>query len=1117
VLIFVGYTIQSQTISTDFRKKNIDVKKDTIQIDSVAINPQKFKILDHLKNDIPALEYQIDFSNAVLIINSKKYSNITVEYFRIPDFITKTYTPFDEKLILQSNTNQGQLYSLTTNKKVSDLKLFDGLQTRGFISRGITSGNNQNAVTNSALDLEISGKLSQNVTLRANIFDTNIPIQENGVSQNLTDFDRIFIEMFTDNWRVKAGDLSLKNTETYFLPFQKQVSGLEVEANISNNLKVATSGAVVRGKFNNFKFVGVEGNQGPYKLFGANNEAVILIIEGSENVFVNGIKIKAGENEDYTVNYNLGEIKFNTTYPITNDMRITVEFQYAERNYTRFVTYNKTEYENDKFNIAGYFYSENDAKNQPLQQSLSTKQQQILANAGNNIDAMVSESAFLDAFNENKILYKKITNGNDEFFEYSTNPDDELFTVTFTNVGINNGDYSIQETTAIGTIFEYVGVNLGEYNPIVRLIAPTKSQFFVVKSGYNPSEKTNINTEVAISNIDENLFSSIDNDENKALAVKVGLEQILIDKKWKLSTNINHEYAHKNFRSLQRWESIEFNRDWNILDNNATKNYFQSGLSLSSKKGDFVTYQFNNLTYDNSFKGTKHELKSRINANKTSFFLDGSFLSNTSNLEDNSFFRAKAKAEHSLKKSWFGGILNFETNLREDVNTNQFINTSHRFKDYEAYFGVGDSTAVFAKIGFNYRNNDSIKRNEFTEINNRKTFYINSKLIKNKNTNLSVFANYRITKNNFTDDEKALNSRVVFNQKLFDNLVNLGTVYETSSGNVARQDFVYVQTEPGLGFYTWIDYNNDGVKDFNEFEIALFQDQANYLRLPKPNLRFIATQRAKWSQSITLNPRKWSQEKGFKKLISHFYNQSFLSVENEQERSENSFQLNPFDFNENSLIALNLNIRNSLYYNKDLQKNSVTFTYGNSQLKQQYFIGNQENNIKLHQLEYAHKFASFWLIDVLAKTSKNSLETENFINRNFEVDANEINPKISFLYNENNRFSAFYHFKKKENQLEDFEVLNQQKFGVEYFYISKDKNQISANVNVFLNDFTGNTNTPVAYQMLEGLQAGQNYTWNLLFNRKLNSFLNLNLSYLGRKSKNSRAIHTGSVQLRASF
>jgi hypothetical protein len=60
-------------------------------------------------------------------------------------------------------------------------------------------------------------------------------------------------------------------------------------------------------------------------------------------------------------------------------------------------------------------------------------------------------------------------------------------------------------------------------------------------------------------------------------------------------------------------------------------------------------------------------------------------------------------------------------------------------------------------------------------------------------------------------------------------------------------------------------------------------------------------------------------------------------------------------------------------------------------------------------------------------------------------------------------------------------------------------------------------NTPVAYQMLEGLQAGKNYTWNLLFNRKLNSFLNLNINYLGRKSKNSKTIHTGKIQLKALF
>ena len=1117
MVLLIGISVQSQTISSEFRTKTLEVKKDTIQLDSVPINPQKFKLFDSFKNKIPTFEYTIDFNKAIVIVNSKKYPKITVEYFVFPEFLTKIYSPFEESRIIPNSTNDGVLYSLTTNKKQSEITLFEGLQTRGFITRGITSGNNQNAVTNASLDLEISGKLSENTSLRAKIFDTNIPIQQNGYSQNLTDFDRIFIEMYSKNWRVKAGDIALENTESLFMPINKQISGLQVAANINENFIVGASGAVVRGKFNNFRFTAVEGNQGPYKLFGANNEAVILIIEGSERVFVNGILIKRGENKDYVINYNLGEIIFNTTFPITNDMRIVVEFQYAERNYTRFVTFEEASYKSEKFAISGFFYSENDAKNQPLQQSLTNEQKEILANAGNNTNEMIAESAFIDTFDDNKILYKKTLQGATEIFEYSTNPSDELYFVSFTNVGQNKGDYQLDRTTAIGSIFVFVGVNQGDFSPIVRLIPPNKMQAFVVKSDFAPSEKTQLNTEIAVSNNDKNLFSSIDDNENVAVAATVGWKQTYMDKNWQLKSNLKHQFVQRNFQTIQRWEPIEFNREWNILTNLTTKNFFQSEILLQKKEQHLLLYKYENLQYTDAFKGNKNEIQAKFNLKNTTFSGKGSFLTNTSTLEDNSFYVAKAQLEHRFQKSWIGSFVNFENNSRKNINTNEFVNTSHRFKEYEGYVGIGDTTSIFGKFGMNYRTNDSIKSNQFAEINNRKTFYVDSKLIKNKNTNLSIFANYRITENSFTEDEKTLNSRVVFSQKLFDNFINLSTIYETSSGNVARQDFVYVKTEPGLGFYTWIDYNNDGIQDFNEFEIAQFQDQAEYLRLPKPNLRFLATQRASIKQTLSLNPKNWAVKSGLKKLISHFYNSTFLTAENEQERSGNTFQLNPFDINSDALIGLNYNFKNSLFYHKDLQNHSVTFTYGDSRLKQQYLIGNQENSISIHQLDYAHKFANFWLIDLTGKLTNNDLTTENFDDRNYEINSYEIEPKISFLYSQNNRFSAFYHFKNKQNNIQNLEQLQQQKFGLEYFYIGENSNQISANVTMFLNDFTGSANSPVAYQMLEGLQAGKNYTWDVLFNKKLNSFLNLQLNYLGRKSENSKTIHTGNVQLRAVF
>ena len=1117
LLFFVGYFANAQSLSSDFRSKKFIVTQDTIKFDSVPINPQKFKVITSQQRILYPTEYQILYNEAILIINSKKYQEITIEYFRFPDFITKTYSPFDKRLIIPNESNTGVLYSLTTNKEATELKLFDGLKTSGFINRGVTSGNNQSTVTNSSMDIKIEGKLSDKVSIRANIFDTNIPLQENGYSQSITDFDRIFIELYNKDWRVKAGDVSLKNDKSYFISFEKQVAGLEVEANVSKKTTVAASGAVVRGQFTSYNFIGVEGNQGPYKIFGPNNEPNFVIIAGSEKVFVNGSQIKRGIDDDYMIDYNIGEIRFNTTFPVTNDMRVRIEFQFSNRNYTRFVSYEKAEYKSDKFQLSGYFFNENDVKNQPIQLSLTDEQKQILAEAGNNVDLMVAESAFPDVFDANRILYKKVLIGTQEVFQYSTNENDELFTVTFTNVGANQGDYNLSQTLANGNVFEYVGPNLGNYNPIVQLIAPSKLQVAVVNSIYNPTEKTAISAELAFSNSDQNLFSSIDNNQNKGAATKFNWEQTLVDKKWKLITDVDYLFIHENFNTIQRFQAVEFNRDWNLVNPTGNQQQIGLGLTLKNKKDHFLTYSFQQLKFSDNFTGNRHLLAAKMEFGKTSFYTNSSFLSNDSEIQDNTFLRLKGGVEHHFSKSWLGGFVNIESNDGNIKTTQEAILTNHRFKEYEAYLGVGDTTKVYAKVGFNYRNNDSIRSNAFAEINNRKTYYLDSKLIQTERTNLSLYANYRQTENAFLENKKALNSRIIYNQRFFKNFITLGTRYETSSGNVAQQDFIYIEVEPGQGFYTWIDYNNNGIQEFDEFEIAEFQDQANYLRVPLPNLRFIATQSAKLNQSITLNPSQWSNKKGIKKLLSHFYNQSFLSINNEQERIGNSFNLNPFDLSENEQISLNFNFRNSIYYNRGLQKYSATYTFANSENKQQYLIGSQDTDTQFHQVDFQHKIGKFWLVDLLGKLSENNLETENFDNRNYQIDALELQPKISYVLNSDNRFSAFYHFKNKENNLLNFEKLKQQKIGVEYFYSGKEKSQFNINFTAFFNDFEGNTNSPVGYQMLEGLQEGTNYTWTFLWNQKLNSFLNLNLNYRGRKSQNSKTIHTGSINLRAVF
>jgi hypothetical protein len=67
---------------------------------------------------------------------------------------------------------------------------------------GVTVGN-QNSVLNSNLDLN-HGKLSDKVSIRASLQDSNIPLQDGGYSQQLDQFDNIFIEIFSDRWDIRA-------------------------------------------------------------------------------------------------------------------------------------------------------------------------------------------------------------------------------------------------------------------------------------------------------------------------------------------------------------------------------------------------------------------------------------------------------------------------------------------------------------------------------------------------------------------------------------------------------------------------------------------------------------------------------------------------------------------------------------------------------------------------------------------------------------------------------------------------------------------------------------------------------------------------------------------------
>lgn len=1128
-LFLIGFVsgLSAQEIKSPYKNKKIAVLKDTIQIDSVSINKSFFKLQDLLGNDIDTTYYKVDFQKSILVFrnNFKTEDSLSIRYFSYPEYLTKEYSIYDDSRVVSNEAGTGNLYKVSRDP-ISTFKPFDGLNTSGSITRGITVGNNQNSVVNSNLDLQITGKISDKVSLRASIQDSNIPLQEGGYSQKLDEFDQIFIELFAEKWNIRAGDLFLENRQSRFLNFNKKVQGLSANFTFGTPEKktnVFASAALVRGQYAKSTFVGQEGNQGPYKLQGPNGELYILVISGSERVFVNGILLTRGENKDYTIDYNAGEIIFTSLFPINSEMRINVEYQYSDRNYTRFVTYAGATHEEEKWSIGGYLYSENDVKNQPLQQNLSAEQVAILKEAGNDSSLMTAPSAYVDSYSENKILYKKVLIGGIEIFEFSNNEEDELYNVRYTLVGANQGNYIISNSAAVGRIYQYVaplnGILQGNYEPIVRLVAPTKIQIATLMGKYKPSDKTLVDFEFGISNNDLNLFSTIDDSENSGVAGRIYAKQRLLSKKWEIDAFANYQFVQKEFKTIERLFTIEFDRDWNLTNPLGNQSLLITGANFNLPGKGSAKYQLEKLDFSESFSGTRHVVDGLFRFKNLMLQNSGSILKSDSNYSESTFIRNQSQARYHFKKNWVGGSFRLEDNEEKLKETNQFSALSQRFHEFGAFVGRGDSTKVYVELGYLQRSNDSLVNGLIQKVNTSNSYYLKSRLLKTEKSDLSLFVNYRNLK--FEDparkNEPSLNSRLLYNDRYFDQLIQVTTAYETTSGTIPQQEFTYLKVEPGQGIYIWIDYNNNGIQELEEFEVAQFSDQAEYVRIFLPNQIFIKTHQNKFSQSVILNANQWQNEKGLKKFASYFYNQTSFLIDRKIIRGNGNFDLNPFSDSSDDLLGLNSSFRNSLFYNRGKQDHSVTYTYLRNRAKNLLSVGSQESNNRSHQFQYAHLLKKSWLFGFIGKTIESETVSENYASKNFELKGYQLAPKISYLFSRNASWDLFYEYQDKKNQINAMETLEQHRLGTSFTYNSESKLTMNGEFSLYQNDFVGDELSPVAYQMLEGLQAGQNLTWRLLIQKNLTQYLDVNVNYQGRKSEESKTIHTGSVQLRAYF
>ncbi|MEY3438259.1 MAG: hypothetical protein RL265_844 [Bacteroidota bacterium] len=307
IIIFWIGTLNVFSQETSLRKKTILATKEKIQLDSLTIFPNSLRVFCG-KLALPRSDYNFDPSNSQFTLIIRCQDSITLEYRVLPINLTKIYATRDTSILYSEEKGNRDKYLIQNTYSVNDVFGGSGLNKSGSISRGVSFGNNQDLGVNSTLNLELSGDIAPNLKLLASVSDDNLPIQPDGNTNKLQEFDQVFIQIYNDRMKLIAGDFWLSKPKGYFLNYKKRAQGLTLNYQWSTDSSkvwnTQVSGALSKGKFARQIVPGIEGNQGPYRLKGNENEPFIIVLSGTEKVYIDGKLKERGQEYDYVINYN---------------------------------------------------------------------------------------------------------------------------------------------------------------------------------------------------------------------------------------------------------------------------------------------------------------------------------------------------------------------------------------------------------------------------------------------------------------------------------------------------------------------------------------------------------------------------------------------------------------------------------------------------------------------------------------------------------------------------------------------------------------------------------------------------------------------------------------------
>ena len=1134
---------------SNLRERWVLSDRDTLRIDTLSLVPGSVRLYDG-DTLVDTSRYEVE-PYLGLVVWPGAPDSVLVRYRVLPLMLGRRYFHKDHASLLTPSGDRNDPFKYEIPRQESSLMSERTLDRSGSISRGVLFGNNQDLSVNSTLNLELSGHLTDRIKVLASVTDNNIPIQAGGNTQELQDFDQVFIKLYEDDpersgtlWQLIAGDFVLLRPKSHFLTYMKKTKGLSFETpmklggGVVNH--VGASVAISKGKFARQLVQGVEGVQGPYRLRGNDGETFIVVLSGTERVFIDGHLMVRGQENDYVIDYNTAELTFTAKRMITKDRRIIVEFQYSDKNYARSLVRleNITDLGRSKLRLN--LYSEQDHRDQPLQQQLSDEDKEALSQAGDDPFAAMVNGIDSVGYANDQVLYRRTDSlGYDPVYVYSTDPESAAYRISFTQVAPGQGDYVQQDFTPNGRVFRWVApdtvngqlIRRGDHVPMRVLIPPRTQQLFTLGFDHRFGKNTNATVELALSNEDRNTFSDLDERDDQGLGIMSRVEHAIPiskeDSTLKLLLGGDVESLSRNFKFIERYRAVEFERNWNAMGLDLQHDQLLTGAQVGirgKKIGQFVLGS-SLFHVTDRYKGYRQELTSDLRAGKWDLLGSASWLNTTMPVESD-FLRQKSQVRRRMKSITVGYRSEYERNLFQSDTTDQLLAPSYMFHDHEVFVQSPDTFRNKWMLSAGQRQDHALRDGSLVLTTLANAYSFNLDLARNPRNRLNTTFTYRrltIMDSTLTSQrpEDTYLARVDYDLTMLKGAAVLDVFYEFGSGLEQRREYIYLEVPAGQGLYIWIDYNSNGVKELNEFEIAPFGYEADHVRVFVPSDTYVRTFSNQVSASLDLRPAVlWAEKEGFKNFLAKFSDLASFRVDRKTGVDDLLQALDPFSIqgSDTTMSAYNSSARNTFYYDRTSRSWSVDHTWQSDQSRTLLVNGFEGRSRTFNTLRVRWNTTRQWTTDIESEQGRISSNSDILAGRTFAIEQQGLRPRVTWQPNTSFRVILYYRYTEKKN-LEEFggEKAQIQDLGTELRYNTAGKGSVLMNMNLVDIAYDGEPNSSLGNEMLTGLRPGGNLTWSVSIQRNLSNNLQVDLTYNGRRSEGLSIVHVGGAQVRAFF